>query len=312
MPTPLRQHQYELSNLDGSNSLVFGTEDTGYLTLDRPQHSGGEPRTNDVDRSEEDGPAFSRDFRTGKKVAFTLGVLTDAGSIASVNPHFDNLDYLDRIESLWQDDDFRNVPGRMAMLRACEVTGRTVRAYGRPRQYGEAAGKFTQQGFTPVACEFDLTDNAWYSDEEHVVDATLIPANEGGFVAPLVAPITTFAATSGTPTVMVVAGNRATWPVIEFHGPVTDASVQIGAAYTVGIRGHIAYDETIVFDPAPWVRSAYRVGDDAGWADRLTATTPPMKNARIKPGTYGVNYRGVDPTGDSYVRVRWRTARSRP
>lgn len=311
MPTALLQHQYEISRMDGTGSLVFGTEGTGYLTLDRPVHTGGDPRTDDKERDGEDGVQMNRDYRAPKSVSFAIGVLTDAVSVGASNPHGANLDYLDRLESIWQDEDFRDEPGKMAMLRACEITGRTMRAYGRPRRYEEVAGRLTRSGFTPIACDFLLTDNAWYDDVESSVTATLRPSPQGGFTAPLTAPISTYLSQSVTVATANITGNRPTWPVIEFHGPVTAPSVRIGNI-TVGLRGNVAYDEVIVFDPAPWTRSVTRLSDGAGWANMLTAETPAMKRARVKPGAHAVEYRGFDVTGDSYVRVRWRNARSRP
>lgn len=308
--TVLRQHQYELSALDGSGAFLFGTEDTGYLTLDRPVHSGGEPREGDLER-DADGINFGVDYRSPKQVSFAIGVLTDEASVDATNPHLANLDYLDRIESLWQSHDFRDAPGKMAMLRACEVTGRTMRAYGRPRRYEEAAGRFTIQGFTPIVCDFLQTDNAWYADVEDVVTVGLRPSVEGGFVAPIVAPITTTQEATSALRTANVLGNRPTWPTVEFHGPVSDPSVRVGP-FSVGIRGSLAYDEIIRFDPAPWIRDVYRVSDDAPMGDRLSAATPVMERAFLRPGQHEVEYRGLDVTGTSYVSVRWRTARSRP
>jgi hypothetical protein len=311
MPTALRQHQYEISAMDGSSPLLFGTEETGYLTIDRPTHAGGDPRDADTDRDGEDGVAFGRDHRAAKTVSFSIGVLTDKASVNASNPHLMNLDYLDRLESLWQSRRFRDEPGRMAMLRACEVTGRTYRAYGRPRRYEEAAGRLTRSGYTPVVCDFKLTDNAWYADVESIVTATLRPSPQGGFKAPLVAPITSILERSISTATATITGNRPTWPVIEFHGPSIDPSVQIGD-FEAGIRGALAHDEVIVFDPSPWVRSVTRQSDGADMSGRLSAATVVMRRAQIDPGTHTVEYRGLDVTGESYARVRWRNARSRP
>lgn len=312
MPEPLREYQYELSALSGGEGFVFGTEDTGYLTLTRPQHLSGETSNNDAPRPYEDGTIFSIDFQGGKSVAFEIGVLTDQANLAisnGGNAHGTNLDYLEAIEGWWTDPVWRNGAKAMAMLRACEG-GRTSRAYGRPRRYDEATSNLTRLGYSTVVCDFQMVDGNWYSDTEGVVEVSMLAPPDGGLIAPLVAPITTVPESENRQAI-AIGGARPTWPVIEFVGPVTNPSVQIGNLQ-IGITGSVAWDQKVVIDPRPWVRTALRSGDGANFAGKLSRATPRMADMKIKPGTYDVTFRGVDQSGSSRCRVRWRDARKRP
>lgn len=315
MPSALREHQYELAPVDGEG-LVFGTEDTGYLTLSRPIHASGDVQSSDLNRPYEDGLMFSRDFIGAKSVAFEMGVLTDPNNYgiderpASVPAaHRMNLDYLDVLEGWWKDPTWRRTPRSMAMLRACEG-GVVSRAYGRPRRYDEVVSATTRLGYSTVACDFQLVDNLWYSDEEFTVEAGLMVPPDGGLMAPLVAPLTT-TIESEAEMFAVVGGTRSTWLAVEFVGPVLNPSITVGGM-TIGLTGQLAYDEAVTIDPRPWVRTVLRNTDGASMAGLLSRGTPPMRSMQVPPGTHVVQFRGKDNSGTARARLRWRTARSRP
>lgn len=302
----LREHQHEISDLFGENGVVFGTEDTGWMTTERPTITAGDLRTNDTDRVQEDGRQMGTDYRGAKTLNFTLAVLSPLGV---ADPHAVNLDLLNALESVWNDEQWRDDPNAYAMLRSCEA-GRTWRCYGRPRRYDEVAGALTQQGMTPVTATFDLVDDAWYSDTLSEVTADLIGGSEGGLVAPIVAPITTVSKTEATRRA-VVGGARSTWPVVEFRGPVSQPQVLIGNLL-IGYDGTIGYGDSVVYDPRPWKRTMTRTSTGASVAGKMSARTPAMRKARLRPGIHEVTYTGVDLTGTSRCIVSWRNARTRP
>lgn len=312
MPRVLRSHQHELTDLDGAgDGLLFGTEDTGYLTLTRPVVVNGDARLNDTERAREDGRVFGRDYSSGKSFNFEIGVLTDGvNGLGGLNPEATNLDYLDALGAVWEDEKWRDDPNAMAMLRSCEA-GRTSRCYGRPRRYDEAAGTMTQYGYTPVVASFDLIDGRWYADEEQDIVVTAAAPSVGGFSGPLVAPITTTLTTSGGG-VLVIGGAVSTWPVVEFYGPCSDPSLTIGDL-TIGLFGvTLDYDHVITVDPRPWVREVTRNIDGAGMAGYLSADTPVMPKMLLPPGTHSLIYSARNDYGTSQARLRWRTARKRP
>jgi hypothetical protein len=298
MPSaPLREHQHELSDVFGEDGIVFGTEDTGYLTLTRPANEGGEQRVGDRDRPGEDGRMFGTDYQGAKSVVFEIGVLTDR---LALDPHRGNLGWLDRLEGAWGHRRWRNSPGAMAMLRSHEA-GETWRCYGRPRRYEEVVGPLTQRGFSTVVSSFDMVDSAWYSG--------LSASSEGGIKAPLKAPLGLSKPAQGTGS-LIVGGTRETWPIIEFRGPISNPSVQIGTL-SVGLTRTLEANEVIVVDPTPWVRAVYRLNDDAGFAGSLSGTSPAMRDMVLTPGTHQVTLTGVDSTGKGRVSIRWRDSRSR-
>jgi hypothetical protein len=306
----LSEHQHEISTLDETRSLVFGTEDTGYLTLVRPVVAAEEMRAGDTEPPQEDGAVFGRDFAGPKSRLFEIGVLTDAPTgLDNGDPHRANLDHLDQLEGWWRDERLRNHPQTLAMLRSCEA-GRITRVYGRPRDYEEVAGPLTRVGYTPVVCVFVMLDDRFYADEESSETAGLAPPPDGGLVAPLVAPLTTTLESLGQGAV-IIGGARSTWIVVEFHGPVLNPSAAIGDSVVVGLVGSVPDQEVVTVDPRPWSRGVTR-GDGANQAGLLAPSTPPLRDLRLPPGVHQVTYRGTDATATSTCVVRWRDARSRP
>jgi len=307
MPSVLREHQHELLSLDESIRLVFGTEDTGYQTATRPVVSAGETITQDTARPMEGGRAFGADYRGGKRYTFELNVLSPRGD---THAHRTNNDLLATLEGVWEDERFRSDPDFMAVLRTCEA-GRTRRCYGRPRDYAEAVGSLTAQGHTPVVAAFDLIDDRWYDDVDSSTRLTMVPTRSAGLVAPLTTPLasTRRGEASGR---FAIAGTRPTWVRARFHGPVTNPVLRIGDL-RIGLRTTIPFDEAIIFDSRPWVRSVYRESDGATMAGRIDATlTPPMRDCVFRPGEYPAAYTGLDATATSYVDVIWQNAHSRP
>lgn len=313
MPALLREHQLELLNAnDETQALLFGTEDTGYLTLKPPLWRAGDTRDGDVDRPNEDGRYFGPDRRGGASVGFEIGVLTDRYSVDADDPYEANVDYVDALQSWWDDEDLRTNPWDLAVLRTC-VAGRVWRAYGRPRRFDAVPDRLQQQGYTPVICDFDVADNRVYADEEQSMDLSLVIPPTGGLVAPLVAPLTGTGETEGQKN-LVITGSRATWLCVDFHGPVSNPSVEIVIGNTklvIGLATSIPDGLTVTFDPRPWSRGVTR-GDGANYAGYISVATGLLSEMRIRKGTYPVTYRGTDATGTSSATLRWRPARSRP
>jgi hypothetical protein len=310
MPAVLREHQHEILDVAETGGLVFGTEDTGYLTLERPIYTSADLRVGDIDRVAEDGRAFGRDFLGSKTTTFTMGVITDKlNGLDGGDAHRANLNALDRLENWWRDPRWRNDPSAVAVLRSCEA-GQTWRAYGRPRRYEDTPGKFTQLGYTPLVCDFALIDDCYYSDAIYSVTTGLVPSSDGGLIAPLVAPLTTVPETEGN-TVVEIGGSRMTWPWVTFTGPVTNPSVVLGNAIYIGINGTLLNGQSITVDPRPWRRTVLRE-NGGSVAGSLNPATPQMKNIRLRPGQYEVKFRGIDITATSRCTVYWRDARSRP
>lgn len=304
MPTALRDYQHELMTEDESISLLFGTDDTGYLTTTHPSIGAATGVLGDQNRFQEDGVAFGEDFEGPKTVTFEIGVLTDKDP----SPHVAGADAMAVFEGVWRRRVFRKDSTAYAVLRSQMVPGRTRRAYGRPRKYSENTGRLTRKGYTPILATFQVSDGRWYDEAEQSVTTPIVPPPDGGFTTPLVTPLTTTAPTV-TPAAMTVGGESATWPVVTFYGPVTDPSVDFGP-FKIGLRTTIAQGDSITVDTRPWARTVLR-NDGAAMGGPLTWETPPLRLCALEPGDYALDYTGTDNTGTSYVEVKWRTAHPR-
>lgn len=307
MPAELLDNQHEVSLPDGSMALVFGTEDTGYLALGYPTIDQTDPANGDVQRVREDGVAFGEDYLGSKTYTFEVGALFDK----EPDPHYAVTEALDTLQSVWQDERFRDVSGAYAVLRS-NIGGRVTRCYGRPRRYADTPSRLTHKGYTPVIMDFSVSDGRWYDDEEQVVATPLISPVSGYLMPPLMAPLTT-EGSGDAEAVMTVSGKKATWPVIELHCPngATNPSLQIGNEFTVTLNAIIPANSVVTVDPRPWSRSVLRQ-DGASFAGKLSYDTPPLRRMLVKAGTHVLTFQAIDETGTAYAQVRWRNARSRP
>lgn len=324
MPTVLLEHQLEMLDLAESRSLLFGTEDTGYLTLTPPKWTGGDGRDGDTDRAQEDGRYFGRDLRGGATLGFEIGVLTDQLSIGTSEPYRSNVDYIAALNDWWDDEDFRSKPWQLAVLRYC-VAGRTWRVYGRPRRFDDAPTILQQRGYTPVVCDFGVIDSSVYADVPDSLTIPLVALPDGGLIAPLEAPLTTTLSTVGDGAV-TIGGSKSTWPWVTFNGPSTNPKVTIVGGgpldntgqprdLVVGLNTEILDGMSVTVDPRPWSRGVYR-NDGASYAGYLSPDTPVLRELKVRPNktgeSYQVIYSGTDATGTSSAIVNWRTARSKP
>lgn len=319
MPTVLREHQLEMLDSSETRALLFGTEDTGYLTLSPPAWKAGDARDDDLERPHEDGRFFGRDLRGGGMCSFEIGVLTDQFATGGITPYRLDSDYTSTLADWWDDEDFRSEPSDLTVLRECRA-GRTWRAYGRPRRFDAVKSKLAQLGYTPVVCDFAVIDNRVYADVPETLTIPLVAPPEGGFTDLFEDPITTTAASSNDD-VIVIGGKKKTWPWVEFRGPVASPAAtftlldQTGPnqipPFTIGLTASIPDDLTVTVDPRPWSRGVYRE-DGANYAGALSVVTPMLRQMLLRPGRYNVTFTGTDATGTSTCTVNWREARSLP
>lgn len=311
MPTALlREHQHELTDESEEFSLLFGTEDTGYLTMTPPLVIAGDLRVNDRDRPGEGGRSFARDYRGGKAYQFDIGVITDR-TAGYVSPHLANNDALADFEVAWTDERWSNHPSAYAVLRTCEA-GRVSRCYGRPRPYEETVGVLTAQGFTPVTAQFLLIDDKWYSDtiSTHILRAAVTVG--AGLYAPMTSSRLKTNRSSSSSNDVVIGGKAKTWPIVHFDGPCKDPEVTFdGGAVVVGLTGELPAGYRITYDPRPWARTVLG-SDGTSWGGAISARSTSMPRALLAPGTHKVSYRSTDPTGESVATIQWRDARPRP
>lgn len=135
------------------------------------------------------------------------------------------------------------------------------------------------------------------------VTVGLVPAQIGGLVAPLVAPLTT-AASSTRARPFTVGGVGDVWPIISVHGPIqTGARVELTHGWSIQLNRPLAYDEVATIDSRPGQRSmdvngrAMNVLSPAG--DRISQVS-------MSPGVHEVSLRGTSLEGTATVTLKWR------
>lgn len=291
--------------IDGQWKLVypgleytFGTPDLPTFNRTTPDIGDVDIRVADVERPRADGRAFGVDFRTGRTIAFDLGVRgrteKEAREAAAV------------LTTAWRADAVRLTPGGVAELHA-RYAGRERVAFGRPRRFAPNYADVRVNGFVTITADFAAADDLFYSPEEETIQFGIVPPLGGGLMAPLAAPLST-TMNSDRSQAVTIRSEMPVWPVVEIFGPVTNPVVTIVSAAGTSVqfeaRVALQYDEKVTIDTRPWARSAMRNGT-ANIAGSLRGTR--LSKASLAPGSYEVGLKGLDQTGTARVRLSWRS-----
>lgn len=291
MSATLTDWQIEIDDLVlgyGTSYRMFG------MDHDKPDvASGGD----DLQMPNEDGLVFARNYLGGTVITFDFGLATtDAAAAVAM---------MARLRRAWQADVARLSTRTVVPLRY-KLPGQATRCvFGRPRKFTPADLSTAEAGYIPVTCDFQCVDHRFYSDVEHSLALSLLPAlSDGGLSSPIDCPISLAPSSSSRADVVTNAGDAPAFLVAEFHGPVgTPALEWTATGVRTGLSSTLAFDQTSTTDARPWARTVLRQ-DGASLAGYLTG--PKLAELTFPPGASIVAFRGSDLTGGSYCVVRWR------
>ena len=278
----------------GETAFAFGSVSSGFVFPTAPELSAAEIEHEDADVPRGDGVAFGSDFRRGSTVTFSIDVNGASPSDARAR--------LSQLTRAWRADEVRSTPG--ATARLISDTGRT--AFGRPRRFAPDLEELPS-GMAGATADFATADDLWYGPEEFEV-VPLVPALGGGLMAPLASPLATTASSDRSQGI-TVEGEVPTWPVFEVAGPITNPVVEIVGVLRLAFNLTLAYDETLVVDTRPWVRSITRNGSSVRGS--LSRTSTRLSRAALPPGSHEVVLRGTSD-GLASLAARWRPAFTTP
>lgn len=250
------------------------------------------------------GTRFGRDTRAGKVLTFEMSVNTEDPATGRAT--------WQAITSRWDAEAVRALPGAVVPLRMRLPGSAALRLYGRPRSLTPANTKLIRAGRVDLVADFQAAENStFYADAEKSLTLSLLPnLSDGGISFPLDFPLSFVAGSEARPQGAVNAGDTATWPVIEIHGPVTNPAIEfVGTGLVLTLSTVLAFDQVATIDTRPWVAAVTRQ-DGASLAGALVG--PRLAEFRLPVGATTVAFRGIDLTGTSSCVVRWRDAYSTP
>ncbi|TMZ68547.1 hypothetical protein EMG21_28460 [Klebsiella pneumoniae] len=109
---------------------------------------------------------------------------------------------------------------------------------------------------------------------------------------------------------VVNTGDSPSWPVVTFHGPVSNPSIElVGAGRVLRLDTTLAHDRSITVDTRPWVRSILR---DDGASMAGVARGAALGDFQLPVGQTVLAYRGTDMSGQSRCVITWRNAYTTP
>ncbi|WIE54232.1 hypothetical protein [Curtobacterium sp. MCBD17_003] len=280
-----------------SGTDVQFTDDSGIYLREYPTIGDYDITNDDTGIPRDDGTQFGEDFHGGRTVGLTFGL---SGSTLA-----DLAQRQADIVRYWGGDSIRRSPGAMAEL--VSEGGRS--AFGRPRKIAPSDASPEALLMTYEA-DFVTADKLWYGDE-HSSQVSLVPGDSGGFAFPLEFPLTTSDRADATVS-FTVAGDVATWPIVELYGPVTTGlGFEVLGQFAFAFDLQLVDDSApVVIDTRPWVRSITQAG--ASVAGHVRSTSSRLMDASLPPGIYTLVMRGASALGNPRAVIRWRDAHTGP
>lgn len=197
-------------------------------------------------------------------------------------------------------------PGEESVLEI-GVHGRTVRAYGRPRELDIDDSDYFAQKNAKGTAVFDRTDGLFYGDPDFggggQVTLSITPPQAAGLVFPIVFPWATL--TGGQRQGIVTnPGLRPTGDVtVTITGPI-DHPVVTGKGWTLDLDTTLKYDQSVTVNARA---RTVRRNDGASLAGALSRGSR-LDQLVVPPGTSEFTFRGIDQTGSATATIRWGSA----
>ncbi|WP_105968403.1 phage distal tail protein [Streptomyces geranii] len=259
-------------------------------------------RSQDVELTTEDGAFPGVDYYGTQTVTIEAGIRTpgDPGAAA---------DALAELKQAASDPETRKTAGALQTLRVF-WPGRDgpKRVLGRVRGVEAVSMARAVFGWIPVSLVFEVTDPVWHGEpEQQVILPLALDDDQGGFTAPVTAPITTGVANPvERPGWIANAGDLPAWPSLKIKGPVVNPRIWItetGRVLELSLT--LGESDILQIDTRPGTRWVLRNGGNA--ANALSSVSR-LDLFQIPPGRSELRWTGADYTNSTRLTVSWRDA----
>ncbi|PZT71499.1 phage distal tail protein [Streptomyces sp. AC1-42T] len=258
-----------------------------------------EVRTADVEPPASDGIWLGADYYSGRTVRIDAAIRTPGEPGRA-------LDILADLQRIHDDTKLRLTGGATTELRV-KFPGRDVRVLlGRLRKCEPDLASLVH-GWIPLDLEFVAADHLYYGEDLQRTTIPLGVISDGGFTAPVVAPIIVNPAPGQPmrPGIIDVAGKAPTWPVLRITGPCAHPVItHVETGRRLETTATIPAGDWVEIDTRPTWRSVLRRN---GGNVPLTGTSR-LDTFSLPPGRSELRWTATDPTNTARLAVSWRPA----
>lgn len=271
--------------------------------------AGAEAQVGDLDLPGQDGTVFGRDTKSGSELTLEL-------SVNARDPEAAKHEWSE-LGTRWDAATVRSRARRVVPLRIRTPGDRIVLVYGRPRSLERTSTlALMKVGRIDGVATFQAADAYFYDDTgtngeggAHSITLTLVASGGSGIEWPVTWPIV-WGSQGVRQDAVVNRGDSPSWPVITFHGPVANPSIElVGTGRALRLDTTLTFDRSITIDTRPWARTILR-DDGASFAG--VARGASLAEFQLPVGQTTLAYRGTDMSGQSRCVVSWRNAFSSP
>lgn len=197
-------------------------------------------------------------------------------------------------------------PGDESVLEI-GIHGRTVRAYGRPRDLDIDDTEIFARKHADGTAVFDRTDGLFYGDPDNggggQVTLSITPPQSAGIRSPMRSPIVTLKG-GIRQGIVTNTGLRPTGDVtITIHGAVSRPIVG-GDGWEIELGTNLAYDRSVTIDAR---RRTVTRDDGVSLAGKLTRKSR-LDQIIVPAGASEFTFRGTSPDGSATATIRWGSA----
>lgn len=195
-------------------------------------------------------------------------------------------------------------PGETFSLIVETRPDRRRRIFGRPRKITALSPDVRgMQGGIELLAEFTQTDPVAYTERDEAFSISVLPEQQCGLIAPLVAPLQT-AIWGGVGYRFVEnTGDAASRMAVRFFGPCSNPSLKVNGQ-EVTLKRSLAYDETVTVDGRT---GAVTNANGSNAARYLTARTR-LDALKLDPGTHEVAFTAEDVTNTARAEILFSSA----
>lgn len=287
-------------NYDGGQHVF------GQVLVTKVSVGGRVYRTDDTPLPYGDGITFGTDFADAGDVKLELIINQNRVKDAALQRELVRAEAF-RFLEFWDAAVVRSSPGRSADLVIPELgafVGRPRRAEWDWETYrlGYLRGTATFVRSSSDVYEVDSSGTSPWLEET----VGLVPAQLGGLVAPLAAPLSTAAASSRARS-FTVGGTKPAFGIYTVRGPLqAGGQVELVGKWVAKLNRGLAYDAVAVIDTRP---GHERMTVNGRPVNLLLPSGAVMSEMFMEPGPQAIALRGTSLEGTASVSVRWRNTR---
>lgn len=273
------------------DNLRIGGRESG-LVITELDDTGIAYETTDVTIPNRPGLYLGKDRQSERTLTFTIRTGNGPRNLRQAQ------ELADELTRVWRDS-ARKGPGELTEIVLETRPDRRRRVMGRCRKITPIVPDIRgMQGSVEILAEFVASDPVFYDEYDETFDISVLPQQQGGIIAPIVAPIQTSMWSGVGYRYVENAGDSPASMSVKFYGPASNPSLKVNGQ-EVALRGQLAYDETVTVNG----RTGTVSNESGDNVSRLLTARTRLDALKLDPGSHEVSFTAEDVTNTARAEI---------